>query len=113
MEVIVWILVVLLILGVMSSMVKRRRLINDLHSIRINALKSPQRYTQGFDIYDDPNQVRLSIASTLTLALVSLGHNVGDYIPGNIEATIAFNETVNEIYELWKKQAYNDHDDDY
>lgn len=100
MEIIVGIVGILLIWGVIKSMGKSKKLILDINKIRMNALRNPAKYIQGFDKYDSEDKIKQSITVTLHMALSELGHNVEDYIPGNWEATAALNETVNEMYEL-------------
>lgn len=82
---------------IIKAMGRARSLINDINTTRMNALRNPDGYTQGFDKYDNPKEC---IAFTLHMGLTKLGHNVDDYIPGNIEATVAFKGAVDEIYEL-------------
>lgn len=103
MEIIIGVIVLLFIWGVIKSMGKSKKLISEINEIRMNALRSPARYTQGFNKYDSEDKIKYSITATLQMGLTELGHKVDDYIPANIEATIAFNDTVNEIYELVQK----------
>lgn len=103
MEIIIGVIILWFIWAVIKSMGKSKKLIMDINKVRMNALRNPVRYTQGFDKYDSKDKIKQSITVTLYMALSELGHNVDNYIPGNWEATIAFNETVNEIYELIQK----------
>lgn len=100
MEIIIGLVVLFFVWKVIKSMGRARSLINAIHTVRMNALRNPDRYIQGFNKYDSKSEIKESIATTLYMALAQLGHNVGDYIPGNIEATVAFNGAVDEIYDL-------------
>lgn len=103
MEIFIGLIVLFFIWKVIKSMGRARNLINAIQTVRMNALRNPDRYIQGFDKYDSPSETKERIATTLYIALAQLGHNVSDYIPGNIEATVAFNSAVDEIYELVRK----------
>lgn len=103
MEIFIGLVVLFFVWQVVKSMGRARKLINDINTVRMNALRNPDRYTQGFHKYDDPSEIKKSIATTLYMGLTQLGHNVSDYIPGNIEAMNAFDEAVDEIYDLIKR----------
>lgn len=103
MEVIIGIVVVLLIWGVVKSMGRSKKLLSHINQIRMNALRDPDRYTQDFNKYDTEEKIKKSITISLYVGLSELGHNVDDYIPGNWEVTTAFNNTINEIYQLVQK----------
>ncbi|RXJ78734.1 hypothetical protein CRV03_01515 [Arcobacter sp. F155] len=113
MEIIIGIVVLLFIWAIIKSMGKSKNLINDINQVRLNALRNPSRYTQGFNKNESEDEIKQSITTTLYLALSQLGHNVNDYIPANLEATNTFNATVNEIYELVQKNNENISEQEY
>jgi len=102
MEIIIGIIVLWFIWAVIKFMGRGKSLVADINKVRMSALRNPTRYTQGFDKYDSEDKIRQSITATLYMELSQMGHNMDDYIPGNWEVTMAFNETVAEIYNLIK-----------
>ena len=103
MEIIILLVVLVFGWGIIKSMGRAKSLVNDINTVRMNALRNPDRYIHGFNKHDDESEMKKNIYTTLYMALTQLGHNVDDYIPGNIEATIAFNDAVKEIYDLVRR----------
>jgi hypothetical protein len=103
MEIIISIIALLFIWSVIKSIGKSKKLIKAINTIRMNALRNPDIYIKSLDKYSSEDEIKQSITTNIYIALVKLGHNVDDYIPGNWEATEAFNQTINEIYELTQK----------
>ena len=107
MEVVLWIIAIWFVWSVVKHMSKSRGIVNDLTNVRVSALKNPSRYLGNLNLDDtSEDEVKQGIASLLILALESKGYNMSDYIPGNIEVSATFNNTVNDIYIAIEKEFY-------
>ena len=105
MEILLWIIAIWFIWGVIKHMAKGRGIVNALTNVRISALKNPSRYLGDLDLnYATEDEVKEGIAGLLILALTAKGYNLSDYIPGNIEVTTTFYNTVNDVYDAIKKE---------
>ena len=106
MQIILWILAILFIFSVMGAMARGKRMTNDLNEIRVNILKGQN------NIFNDIELSYLSRVSNLEKyfsemlidVLTRKGHNVNDYIPDNIEVTMAFTNTVSDICQIARKR---------
>ena len=108
MEIILWIIAIWFIWSVIKHMTKGRGIVNDLTNVRIGALKHPEKYLNGLDFNNNSElEIKEQISTLLWIALESKGYTVSNYIPGNIEVSSTFQNTVNDIYEAVETKYYD------
>lgn len=121
MEILIFIIVIWFIWGVIKSMQKSKKIVNDLSNLRIAVLKEPEEMLEqlGFLELDIGEDLEKNVSKKLKGLMIKRGHNVNNYFlslddsyiavrlgaAANLEVVNTFAATQHDICEQIRKYS--------